>query len=176
MSKILRSTVINYCLLAALSASALAHDGNPDNKLIKAENYGDWEIWCIDYGGTGDIRCNLNLVIVYKPRPDFRAMIPRIYVQGDGYRLEIDKEWQTSFRRGEIALENGVVLSLSDCGSPCVVMWDNPTELFTQLSNNENAKIRFHDYLVEDFNIDFSLRGLPNGLSRLTELHNLFAP
>ena len=162
--------------LALLLASvAHAHDGNPDNKLVTSEPHGDWEIWCIDYGGTGDIRCNLNLVIVYKPRPDFRAMIPRIYVKDEGFRMEIDKEWQTSFDRGQLVFADATAVSLVNCGSPCKVNTEKPGVLFELLQTSSSARIRFHDYVVQEFDLDFSLDGLETGLRRLRELHLEFS-
>ncbi|MEM7209745.1 MAG: hypothetical protein AAF434_18135 [Pseudomonadota bacterium] len=174
MSKFL--VLVTSLIFALAAGAAAAHDGNPDNKLVASEAHGDWEIWCIDYGGAGDIRCNLNLVIIYKPRPDFRAMIPRIYVDGNTYRMEIDKEWQTSFSRGNLTFDGNNVVSLAECGSPCVASHGNPKLFFDLLVKSENAEITFHDYLVEEFTLNFPLDGLSTGINRLRELHSRYTP
>jgi hypothetical protein len=48
----------------------LADRLNPTNKLAAFESSGAWEVWWIDQEGTGRVDCDLNTVLVYKPRPE----------------------------------------------------------------------------------------------------------
>ena len=159
---------------ALLPIQANAHDGNPNNKLVEFENHGAWEIWCIDYGGTGDIRCNLNLVLVYQPRPNFRAMIPRVFYRDNEYRMEINTEWQTSLARGNLHFDETRVFSLSECGTPCVLEGKPLDQVLELMRASQQATIEFHDFLVEEFTIEFPLNGVVEGLHRLAELQRKY--
>ena len=138
------------------------------NKLAEFKAFGQWEIWCIDMAQSGNIQCNLNQVLRYKNHPDFRAMIPRIYSDGHRItRLEIDREWQTGFHRGYIQVDDFDSISLSDCGTPCVLEGKMLSELINQFAEGKNATIHFHDYLVEEFDVDISLKEFSQALEVL---------
>ena len=128
------------------------------NKLVDFKAFGQWEIWCIDIAQVGDIHCNLNQVLRYKNHPDFRAMIPRFFTDGKQLtRLEIDREWQTGFSRGYIQVDDFEPVSLKTCGKPCILEGTTLEKLVDQFIKGKKASIHFHDYLVEEFNVEISL-------------------
>ena len=138
------------------------------NKLVDFKAFGQWEIWCIDIAQSGNIQCNLNQVLRYKNHPDFRAMIPRFFTDGRLItRLEIDREWQTGFARGYIQVDNFEPVSLSNCDKPCVLDGEVLSELLDQFSHGKEATIHFHDYLVEEFDVDISLAQFRQAISTL---------
>jgi len=158
------------CTLALAAAGARAHD-NPDNKLVEFRRSGAWEIWCLDIGATGRVECDLNIVINYVPNPNFRGMIPRVYVADDGNPfIRIDYEAQTSFGKGYIQAGDGARLSLEDCGRPCIIEGADARRLIELLSAASSAAIHFHDYVLESFDVAIDLDGFALGLPALREL------
>lgn len=161
-------------ILLIIGCNAFAHDGNPNNKLLKFESYGQWEVWCIDYGASGDVRCDLSIVLAYQPQPNFRALIPRVYFQNGAYRIEFATESQTSLRRGAISVNGKEAYDFADCPVPCVLEDDDAQELLAALSAGNQASIRFHDNVVQTFDVEIDLHGLSTGLRRLAELQNAY--
>lgn len=156
--------------LAAFPNVASARSTHPENKLVDFERSGAWEIWCIEQGDTREVICDLNLVIIYKPHPDFRAMIPRVYLAAaEDYWIEFEHEFQTSLsdlsRTGD-----GARFSMRDCDRPCTLR-GAPAQRFVEfLATSEAVKVHFTDYLVQDFSVDFDLEGFREGLSLLKDM------
>jgi hypothetical protein len=157
-------------LTCASVGPAGAHD-DPKNRLVSFRQSGAWEIWCVDVGGSGRVDCDLNIVLNYVPNPNFRAMIPRIYLADDGKPLvRIDYEWQTDFSRGFIQADDGSRYSLADCARPCRIDGREAQTLVDLLAGATAAQIHFQDYLVEAFDVSIDLDGFAEGLARLREM------
>ncbi len=155
-------------LLLFLLFDAGARSKHPDNKLVEFKRSGAWEIWCIKLGDSGQIVCDLNLVIIYKPHPDFRAMIPRVYWTARGtYAVEIEYERQTSFSSAFIESESGARFALQACERPCWLKGVEADKFVAFLTENTGLKISFSDYFIQDFQIDFDVRGFKQGLGLL---------
>ena len=155
-------------LCALLFLNDASAQAEPKNKLVDFKAFGQWEVWCIDMAQSGDIQCNLNQVLRYKNHPDFRAMIPRIFTDGQQITyMEIDREWQTGFTRGYIQVDNHEPVSLSDCGKPCVLKGEVLNKLIDQFSAGDKATIHFHDYLVEEYNVNISLQEFVSAVESL---------
>ena len=162
----------SLALLGIVCASAITVNAfaqaEKKNKLVDFKAFGQWEIWCIDMAQSGNIKCNLNQVLRYKNHPDFRAMIPRIFTDGNRITyMEIDREWQTGFSRGYIQVDKFEPVSLSDCGKPCVLEGEKLSLLLDQFGTGSKATIHFHDYLVEEFNVNISLTQFASAISAL---------
>lgn len=170
------TTPLVVALLACLLPTALSAHDNPNNKLADFRHSGAWEIWCLDIGGTGRIECDLNIVLNYVPNPNFRTMIPRVYVSADGAPyLRLDYEAQTSFGRGYVQVDDAP-FSLADCDRPCIVRGQRAQQLVDLLSKGKSAVIHFHDYVVETFDVPIDLDGFAGGLVALRELQNRYRP
>jgi hypothetical protein len=162
--------------VALAAAGARAHD-NPDNKLVEFGRSGAWEVWCLDIGGTGRIACDLNIVINYVPNPNFRGMIPRVYLAEDGAPFwRLDYEAQTSFRRGHVEVDGGPRFSLAACDRPCIIEGAEARRLIDLLSQGRSATIHFHDYVVETFDVAIDLKGFAGGLDLLRALQAKHRP
>jgi invasion protein IalB len=171
-----RSFCAKTCLLLLLSlllSAVCAREGR-DNKLVEFKRSGAWEVWCIAQQGSGLVVCDLNQVLRYKPHPDFRAMIPRLFVDDSGLRLEIETERQTSLQRGYIQVDENPPVSLSECGKPCRMRGPILDRLAGQLGNGVDATIRFHDHRVERFDVPLDLEGFSEGLSALRGMQARF--
>lgn len=160
--------------LAIAGPFARAHD-DPSNRLVSFARSGAWEVWCLDVGGTGKIECDLNLVINYVPNPNFRGMIPRVYLAADGSPfLRLDYESQTSFARGYVQPDGGQPFSLAECERPCIVDGPPARDLIERLAAAKSATIHFHDYLVEAFHLPIDLDGFADGLRKLRAMQALY--
>ena len=149
----------------------IARSKHPDNKVVEFKRSGAWEVWCIKLGDTGEIVCDLNLVIIYKPHPDFRAMIPRIYwTNRNKYVVEFEYERQTSFSSAYLESKSGTRFSLNKCNRPCWMKGSDATEFVEFLAENTDLKIAFTDYFIQDFQVDFDLEGFKTGLDLLKEM------
>ena len=157
-----------------ISPAAYGQNGEK-NKLVEFKRFGEWEIWCLDIAGSGNIQCNLNQVLRYKNHPDFRAMIPRFYSDGARItRLVFDREWQTSFARAFIQVEGFEPVSLSQCDTPCVVEDEKLVEILRQFSSQGKAIIRIHDYLVQQFDVRIGLDSFPLALESLINMQSRY--
>lgn len=162
--------------VALAAAGGSAHD-NPDNKLVDFARSGAWEVWCVDIGGAGRIDCDLNIVVDYVPNPNFRGMIPRVYLADDKSPfVRIDYEAQTSFDRGYVQVDDEPRFSLAACDRPCIIEGAEARRLTDLLSNGRSATVRFHDYLVETFDAAIDLDGFAAGLAVLRELQSKHRP
>lgn len=161
-------------LVAALHApAALGHD-DPDLQLQSYAGHGEWEVWCLQHRETGQIRCNLNTVLIYKPRPDFRALIPRISITPDGgHRIAFDTEWQSSLARARFEFADGSGFSLAGCFSPCELGGEAADRLISRFATQPRAVLRFHDHLVESQHAELDLRGFRDALRDLRRLHQI---
>ena len=158
-------------VITAFSLSIAQGETLKKNKLVEFKGFGEWEIWCIDMAQSGHIECNLNQVLRYKNHPDFRAMIIRFYTDGETVtRALIDREWQSSFSRAFIQVDQHEENSLTDCARPCMLENQGLVRILDQFSTGENANIRFHDYLVEEFDVKIELKNFPQALKSLKEL------
>jgi hypothetical protein len=152
-----RSVSVLFLVIIGLFVAMTTH-AQQKNKLVDFKSFGQWEIWCIDIAQSGQVKCNLNQVLRYKNHPDFRAMIPRFFTNGEHLtRMEIDREWQTGFSRGYIQVDNQEPVSLSGCDNPCVIVGEELSRLVHLFMTGKKASIHFHDYLVEEFDVTISL-------------------
>ncbi len=153
--------LLNLLIIVFLSNPAVLaqqEETHKKNKLVEFKGFGEWEIWCIDIMQSGNIECNLNQVLIYKYHPDFRAMIVRFYSDGNNiHKFKLDHEWQTSLSRGYIQVDRQPSLSLADCDKPCVLQGKPAMQISSQFAGGENAVIRIHDYVVQEFRIDIEL-------------------
>ena len=148
---------------------------NKENKLVEFKGLGQWEVWCLDINQSGTIECNLNHVLRYKDHPDFRAMIFRFYSDGEQItRLTIDHEWQTSFARGFLQIDDFEQVDLSDCSEQCDLENKQLENLVDQLNSANKARIRFHDYFVQEFEESMPLSGFAEGVQILKQLQTRF--
>ena len=169
----MRPVLCALLLAASLLPLAVveARSTHPDNKVVDFERSGAWEIWCIKQGDTGEVLCDLNLVIIYKPHPDFRAMIPRVYLNTEGeYWIEIDYEFQTSFSSGYLEAEDGARFELTDCDRPCNLRGEEAAHFVDFLATNRTVTVNFRDYLVQSFEIGVDLEGFKEGLPLLKKM------
>ena len=98
-------------------------------------------------------------------------MIHRFFTDGGLItRMEIDHEWQTGFARGYIQVDNLGPVYLSDCGKPCVLDGEVLAEIIDQFSNGKKATIHFHDYLVEEFDVDISVAQFSQAIDSLIDM------
>ena len=150
--------------------SAQAQD-DQENKLVEFKGYGQWEVWCVDIQQSGTVECNLNHVLRYKNHPDFRAMIFRFYSDGDQViKMAIDQEWQTSFSKGYIQVDDLEMIDLSDCAKKCESEGQQLEKILTQFSSGKTATIRFHDYFVQEFEENIPVSSFAEGLQSLNEM------
>ena len=167
MLKLLTLMVLFFLSLSNVDARSK----HPDNEVVEFKRSGAWEVWCIKLGDTGEIVCDLNLVIIYKPHPDFRAMIPRVYWTKDrAYAIEIEYERQTSFSNAYLGSESGARFALNQCDRPCWMNGSDANEFVGFVAENAGLKINFTDYFFEDFQIDFDAEGFKQGLDFLKEM------
>jgi len=158
----------------SLISSAYAQD-DKKNKLVEFKGFFQWEVWCIDINQSGNIECNLNHVLRYKDHPDFRAMIFRFFSDGDQItRMTIDHEWQSSFSRGFIQIDDFDQVGLSHCEKVCELHEQQLTQIVDQMSSGDKAMIRFHDYLVQEFEENIPLSGFVQGMQSLVEMQNRY--
>lgn len=157
-------------------ADAAAHD-DANNKLVAFKHSGAWEIWCLDIGGSGRVACDLNIVLNYVPQPNFRGMIPRVYLGEDGAPfLLLDYESQTSFGRGYIRVDDKPQFPLADCARPCRIDGERAAALINLLAMGSEATIHFHDHLVESFDVAIDLDGFVDGIRLLREMQGEYRP
>lgn len=169
--------VLAAALFSVFLPTQLAAHDNPNNKLVDFRHSGAWEIWCLDIGGTGRIECDLNIVLNYVPNPNFRGMIPRVYIDADGAPyFRLDYEVQTSFNRGYLQVGDHDRFPLSGCERPCIIRGASARQLIDSLSKARSAAIHFHDYVVETFDVPIDLDGFANGLAALRELQSRYRP
>jgi hypothetical protein len=165
----MRILVVAVALLALFTPESRART-DENNRAVSFESVGAWEVWCIDIGGTGRVVCDLNVVVNYKPRPDFRAMIPRLFLDEKGaYSWRIDYERQTSFARGGIRTPEGGAFSLADCSRPCEILGDKAGQLVKLLAAAKSARIGFHDFLIQELDVEFPVEGFRDGIEMLRE-------
>lgn len=159
---------------AALHApAAIGHD-DPALKLQDYAGHGEWEVWCLQHSRTKFIRCNLNTVLIYKPRPDFRALIPRITITDKGdFRVTFDAEWQSSLARGRFEFPGGNRYSLAGCFSPCELTGQSAERLISHFSSHRSAVLVFHDHLVETQRAKLDLERFRDALRDLHRLHQI---
>lgn len=170
-------TLLAAVLLALLVPTQLPAHDNPGNKLVDFRRSGAWEIWCLDIGGAGRIECDLNIVLNYVPNPEFRGMIPRVYLGADGAPfLRLDYEAQTSFSRGYLQVDGSEPFPLSGCERPCMIKGASARQLVDRLSMGRTAAIHFHDHVVEAFDVPIDLDGFAGGLMALREMQNKYRP
>lgn len=173
LTRVRALAVLVLCFFAIETINPVAaHDGNPDNRLVEFWSAGPWEIWCLDLGGKGAVVCDLNNVLIYRPHPGFRAVIPRIYVDRQGApRIELDIERQTTLGRSYFRRENGnEQVSLADCDRPCHLTGARASTLVTFLNQGGHAIWHFNDYLIEDIDIRIDLTDFAAGFVKLKEL------
>ncbi len=152
-----------------------ARSTHPDNKVADFERSGAWEIWCIKLGDTGETICDLNLVIVYKPHPDFRAMIPRVYwSEAHGYFIEFEYERQTGLSSAHLEAGSGEKFVFGDCDRPCLLGGREARAFVAFLENSSTLKIHFSDYIFQDFSVDVDLDGFREGLELLKRMQARF--
>ena len=167
-----RLTLISL-VIAALPLTAASRSTHPDNEVADFERSGAWEIWCIKQGDTGKVICDLNLVIIYKYHPDFRAMIPRVYyTPKQGYMIEFEYEFQTSFSDGYLLADDGQRFDLSGCDRPCIFEGAQAAEFVSFLRNSQSMRVVFDDYLVQEFDIEFDLNGFDQGVDTLEKMQS----
>ncbi len=154
--------------------AAFAQD-DKENKLVEFKGFGQWEIWCIDIKQAGNVECNLNHVLRYKNHPDFRAMIFRFYSDGDQVtRMVIDHEWQTSFVKGNFQVDDYGVIDLSNCSKQCELEGQQLIKIIEQFSSGDKATIRFHDYLIQEFEEHIPINNIVEALQNLNEMQARF--
>lgn len=167
--RVVRTSGALIATLLVIATTAQARD--PDGKLVDFEKSGAWEIWCIDTRHRPRVVCDLNIVLRYKPHPDFRALIPRVFVDDDGSPwFLIEMERQTSVKRGFIRAGAQPAFSLSECGDPCTLEGDEARALVGLLSSADVAIFRIHDYLIQEFDVEIDLDGFRDGLQKLKEM------
>ena len=164
---------ILFITAALLPVTAVSRSTHPDNTVADFERSGAWEIWCIKQGDTGKVICDLNLVIIYKPHPDFRAMIPRVYyTQKKGFMIEFEYEFQTSFSDGYLVAGSGQRFDLSDCDRPCILKGVEAGEFVSFLRDSQSMRVVFDDYLVQEFDVEFDLDGFNQGVDLLKKMQS----
>lgn len=152
-----------------------ARSRHPDNKVVEFQRSGAWEIWCIRQGDTGEVICDLNIVVIYQPHPDFRAMIPRVYMaQSDEYWIEIEYELQTSFSAGFLESDSGARLELGNCDRPCILHRAEARRFVEFLKGSSSVSVNFRDYLIQEFEIDIDLKGFAEGLPLLKQMQSQY--
>ncbi len=162
------------CLSLLIFGFTQAQD-DKENKLIEFKGLGQWEIWCLDIKQSGNVECNLNHVLRYKNHPDFRAMIFRFYSDGNQVtRMVIDHEWQTSFSRGYFQVDEFEKIDLSDCSKQCEFTGEPLINVIDQFSAGSKATIRFHDYLVQEFEQNIPINSFAEGMQNLKEMQKRF--
>ncbi len=167
--------IFTVYLLLAVTLTAEPLIAQQKNKLVEFKRFDQWEIWCIDIEQSGRVECNLNQVLRYKDHPDFRAMIVRFYTDGDEItKMLIEHEWQTSFSRGYLQVGDFEKISLSDCGKDCVLKGNQLVQVVEQFSADNQANIRFHDYLVQEFDIKLSLSSFAEALQSLKQMQKYY--
>ncbi len=167
--------LLNLCLLVSFSPILAYAEQEKKNKLVAFKGFNEWEVWCIDKAQSGNVICDLNQVLKYKDHPDFRAMIVHFYVSnGEIERMVINREWQTSFSKAFIQVDNQPPISLSNCAKPCEIKGDNLAIVKKQFSSGKKANIRIHDYLIEVFDVDIDLGSYAKGLEALLQMQKQY--
>ncbi|MEM7404349.1 MAG: hypothetical protein AAF458_03605 [Pseudomonadota bacterium] len=162
---------LTLLLCAAFGAPSWAQShAATNNKLVEFHRVGDWEIWCLRLENTGRVECNLNYVLRYKDHPDFRAMIPRVFVRDGKPEMHWGTEWQTDLERGSLALGEEEPLRFDNCDKPCVRKGAWLSRLIQFARSNDEAKLRFYDYIVQEFEEAIPLIGLRDGVPLLLQL------
>lgn len=157
------------CVALSVPAWAQSHAAK-NNKLVEFHSVGDWEIWCLKLENTGRVECNLNYVLRYKDHPDFRAMIPRVFVREGAAEMHWGTEWQTNLERGFLAVGKDERLRFDNCDRPCVRKGAWFAKLLTLAAKNDEATLRFYDYVVQEFDEAIPLVGLRDGVPLLLKL------
>lgn len=155
-------------LLGAGPPASAGRDTTPGNTVVDFAQFGDWEVWCIRLVKTGAVVCDLNNVLNYVPNPNFRGLIPRVYLDQTGTPfVEIETEFQTSLERGWIEAPGQPRFAFAGCGKPCVIEGDRAVALITLLSAGGAATLRLHDYVIETHDVPVDLDGFAEGLDAL---------
>ena len=135
---------------------------------------GAWEIWCIQRAALNQVVCDMNIVLNYKPHPDFRAVIPRIYLdEASNPWLRLELEWHTSVANGFIQV-NDRTFTLANCDQRCLIRGELAQALTQELARGRSATLRIHDYAVQEFDIPIDLEGFRQGLEWLGQMQARF--
>ena len=163
------------CLLIVLSSgSVVGRDADPDDKLVDYRKSGAWEIWCIHRAVSDQVVCDMNIVLNYQPHPDFRAVIPRVYLDQAGKPwLRLELEWQTSVANGFIQVDDRS-FALADCDKPCTIRGEQAQALTQELARGRSATLHIRDYVVQEFAIPIDLEGFRQGLEWLAQMQARF--
>jgi invasion protein IalB len=177
--RMVRRLVVALALVAATLAlprhAGAVRDTTPGNTVVDFARFGDWEVWCIRLVKTGAVVCDLNNVLNYVPNPNFRGLIPRVYLDADGLPyLEIETEFQTSLEQGWIETTDGSRFPFAGCGRPCRIDGDRAAALIALLGSGGAATLRLYDYFIEAHDVPVDLGGFGDGLATLKSLHDQY--
>ena len=160
-----------FCILSLLQA--LFANAQADNKLIEFRRADAWDIRCVDYGQRGKVTCDLYLVMNYKPHPDFRAVVMKVFLpQPDTPWVEIDFESQSKLN---LIFDSAAqkTLPLIDCARSCVVAGAGAKQLVAMIAA-QRAVLSLVDFEVEPFEIPIDYEGFSQGLQWLEEMQTQY--
>ncbi|WP_343559466.1 hypothetical protein [Kiloniella sp. b19] len=158
-NSLLTGTLLAASLLAgsALSFSTAAHAEDErikeNFKLTHASVYGEWEIFCGNFGSAATESCNLRFTTIYNPRPDLRASIwflqpdPENTSSSAPLVLDMGFEAVSLHLGGGIEGSGGYEHSLARCvyGS-CRLEGQDLRDWLDALLAGQDLTVRFSDY------------------------------
>ena len=145
-------------MVASLTGPVLAQ---PDGKtaedfvLTYFAGYGEWQIFCGDWGSPETAQCDLRRQDVYSPRPDFRASVTFIRVAQDETQVDIGLEAISSLIGGGLeAVDGSWSAPTQGCLiGTCRLRGDDAETLIDNLRGGIDATLAFTDYGVESQSI-----------------------
>ena len=163
---------ITLGLLGLITVSSQV-SAQSNNKMIEFRRADAWDIRCVDYGQRGKVTCDLYLVMNYKPHPDFRAVVMKVFLlQPDTPWVEIDFERQS---KPNLILEMSTqqALPFVDCTGSCAIADEQARQLVAMIKGRQ-AVLKLVDFDVETFDIPIDYEGFSLGLQWLEEMQTQY--
>ena len=161
---------LGFLGLAAVSLQPYAQS---NNKMVEFHRADAWDIRCVDYGQRGKVTCDLYLVMNYKPHPDFRAVVMKVFLrQPDTPWVEIDFERQSK-PNNILDMNTQQTLPFVDCVGSCAIADEQAKQLVTMIKG-EQAVLKLVDFNVEVFDIPIDHEGFELGLQWLEKMQTQY--
>ena len=150
--------IVLAALLSGLPFTASANQ-NPDADVLHMQAFCEWEAWCVKRHAEPQPDCFVVNAAVYRPRPNFAAIVLRFYPPVLGRTkpgVVLGMEGQSLLARGYARVDGEDVVAATDCLLPgtCTLGDDAAARLIDRFSNGEAVAWRHYDYGTDPVDIE----------------------
>ena len=154
-------------------ATPLQAAENPDAKVLHMQPFGEWEAWCVKRAAERQPDCFVVNSIVYRPRPNFAAIVLRFYppvLSNKQPRVVLGMEGQSLLARGFVRVDGQDVMQTTDCLLPgtCTLGDDRAAALITRFRAGKQVAWQHHDYGAHPIDISMDLDGFSKAYEQAT--------